>query len=57
MKIQSFEKIVEIDKCSLSNERVALYKRTSKLIDIGAMFIREVRVGSSLKQKSTRLRV
>ena len=57
MKIQSFEKIVEIDKCSLSNERVALYKKTSKLINIGAMFIREVRVGSRLKQKLTRLRV
>ena len=57
MKIQSFEKFVEIDKCSLFNERAALYKKTSKLINIGAMFIIEVRVGSRLKQKSTRLRV
>ena len=57
MKNQSFEKFLEKDKYSLFDDRVALYKKTSKLINIGAMFIREVRVGSRLKQKSTRLRV
>ena len=57
MKNQSFEKFLEKDKYSLFDDRVALYKKTSKLINIGAMFIREVRVDSRLKQKSTRLRV